>query len=447
MTLPATPWRDARAPLPRAWPPPSAASTAEVLRAVRAHDRHGDALHVLAAVAFAALCGLDQAPSAIGFAILISVAVVRFAVHPLLLTPLLRWTPFWLGLAWVSWSALSVLWSPLGSEALGDLSPQRALLAAVALFPVIDRARLFAWTLLLSASLNAGVQVAQRVGWVEPPNGPTWRPSGIVALPSVAAINGGIALLLALGLAVHARAAARCTLVALAALCAAGIVITSSRHPALSLVVALLLEGAILLAAGHVRLRTVGVAAAVLVLLGGSALALVGGDFLRYLGDLQRDAAASARGEVGFSSIHLRFFWWRVAAEQWLAHPLAGGGLGSFPAHLASHADTAGFIAESGIDRTEVLQRHPHSSYLRALAETGLVGFALLAGLLWSCVRRGLRAAARDPVAGAATAALLFVALATAGECVELMNVAYGPAVVVAAIAALPPAEEARPRV
>jgi hypothetical protein len=62
-------------------------------------------------------------------------------------------------------------------------------------------------------------------------------------------------------------------------------------------------------------------------------------------------------------------------------------------------------------------------------------------------VRRGLRAAARDPLAGAATAALVFVAIATAGECVELMNVAYGPAVVVAAIAALPRAIEARPRV
>jgi len=447
MTLPATPWRDARAPLPRAWPPPSSASTAEVLRAVRAHDRHGDALHVVAAVLFTALCGLDQAPSAIGLAVLLSVAGVRFVVHPVLLTPLLRWTPFWLGLAWVAWSALSAMWSPAGGAALGDLSPQRALLAAVALFPVIDRARLLAWALVLAASLNAGVQVAQRVGWVEPPNGPTWRPAGIVALPSVAAINGGIALMLALGLTVRARAAAKGALVALAALCAAGIVITSSRHPALSLVCALLLEGAILAAAGHVRVRTLGIAAAMLAALGGAALVLVGGDFLRYLADAQRDAAASARGEVGFSSIHLRFFWWRVAWEQWLAHPFAGGGIGSFPEFLASHAGTAEFIERSGIDRAEVLQRHPHSSYLRALAETGAVGFLLFAGLLWSCVRRGLRAAVRNPLAGAATAALVFVAIATAGECVELMNVAYGPAVVVAAIAALPRATEARPRV
>ena len=147
------------------------------------------------------------------------------------------------------------------------------------------------------------------------------------------------------------------------------------------------------------------------------------------------------RGETGFSSIHARLFWWRLGIEEWLAHPLRGGGLGSFRGFVEAHPATADFVAASGITREEVLQKHPHSSYVRALAETGVVGLALLVGAILACLRCGFARIGRDPLIAGATAAVLFVALATAGECVELMNVAYAPAIVVIAIAALPRAD------
>jgi hypothetical protein len=78
---------------------------------------------------------------------------------------------------------------------------------------------------------------------------------------------------------------------------------------------------------------------------------------------------------------------------------------------------------------------------VRALAETGVVGFLLFTGAIVACLRCGLARIGRDPLVAGATAAVFFVALATAGECVELMNVAYAPAVVAIAIAALPRAD------
>ena len=441
MSVPCTPWFDRRAALTRAWPPPSGEALAAAMRDVRARDRHGDALHLAAGVLFVYLSALDQAPNSAAFAILLTVALTRFAVFPVLFTPLLRWPPFWLGLAWVAWSALSALWSPLGAGALGMLGSHRALLALVALFPVIDRARILAWTLVLAVGTNAAVQVLQKLGWVAQPGGLTWRPTGIVALPAVAAINAGIAILLSLALLVDARWPARIALVALAALAAAGLVLSSSRNPALSLVLPLLLLPILLVAGGHVRARAVvGTAIAVVVVAAG-ALAVFGGEFTRYMQDAQRDAAAALRGETGFSSIHARLFWWRLGIEEWLAHPLRGGGLGSFRGFVEAHPATADFVAASGITREEVLQKHPHSSYVRALAETGVVGFMLLAGAILACFRCGLARVGRDPLVAGATAAVFFVALATAAECVELMNVAYAPAVVAIAIAALPRAD------
>lgn len=441
MSIPATPWFDRGAALTRAWPPPSGPALAAAMRDVRARDRHGDALHTIAAVLFVYLSALDQAPNSVAFAILLPIACIRFTVFPVLFTPLLRWPPFWLGLAWVAWSALSALWSPMGVGSLAALNMQRALLALIALFPVIDRARLLAWTLVLAVGTNASVQVMQRLGWVDQPGGLTWRPTGIVALPAVAAINAGIAILLALALMVGARWPARIALLALAALAAAGLVLSSSRHPALSLVFPMLLLPILLVAGGHVRPRAVVATAVALVFVAGGALAVFGGEFTRYMQEAQRDAEAAMRGETGFSSIHARLFWWRLGVEQWLAHPVQGGGLGSFRGFVDAHPATADFVAASGITREEVLQKHPHSSYVRALAETGIVGFSLFAGAIVACIRCGLARIRRDPLVAGATAAVFFVALATAGECVELMNVAYAPAVVAIAIAALPRAD------
>jgi O-antigen ligase len=438
MSLPCTPWFDSGTPDTRAWPPPSGLALGAAMRDVRARDRHGDAIHLAAAIAFAFLVPLGQAPASIGLALLFTIALIRGVVFPVLFTPLLRWPPLWLGLAWVAWSAASSMWSPVGGDSLKVLSPQRVLLAAVALFPMLDRVRLIAWALVCGVGCNAMVQVLQSFGWLHVDDRPTWRPAGFAGLPAVAAINAGIALLLGLSLIVGVRISARVALGVLISISAAGLVLTSSRHPTIALVFALPFLPLLLVIGGHVRLRAALKGAAMFLLVAVASLIAFGQDFLPYLEAAQRDVRAALRGEAGFSSIHARLFWWQLGIEEWLAHPIAGGGLSSFRGFVELHPSTFVFVAESGISLDEVLQKHPHSSYVRALAETGIVGFALLVGLVFACMRSGLLMLGRDPMIVGAVVSTMFVALATAGECIELMNVAYAPAVIAVTLAAAP---------
>ena len=456
MSMWATPWFDRSTPAPRAWPPPTQANLLDVLRGIRTRDRHGHALHVGAAVLFAFLAPLDQGPNSVASIVLLSVAAVRMVVFPALGTALLRWPPLWLAAAWVGWMALSAAWSG-GTSHHADGSPenhplrliagQRMLLAVVALFPVIEASRAIAWALIASAATNGAVQVAQKFGVLLPPKGASWRPSGIVALPAVAAMNAGSAILLATALWTRERLAGRAALAVALALCAAGMALAASRQPLLALVPSLLILATMLVVHGFARPRAVVAGLAAMALLALLATLATGGAVVRYLAAAQQEAEAAMRGEVGFSSIHLRLHWWRLGLEQWMAHPWTGGGLGSFTGFVAAHPDTADFMARSGISEREMLQAHPHSTYVRALAETGLVGFALLAALLATVLRAALRNAAdaaqrtvrRAPVeVVGACAALCFLLLSTAAECVELMNVAYAHLAVIVALCALP---------
>jgi O-antigen ligase len=65
-----------------------------------------------------------------------------------------------------------------------------------------------------------------------------------------------------------------------------------------------------------------------------------------------------------------RYQYWQSARYANATHPWKGIGPGTFEFWWARHATTAGFI------------RDAHSLYFETLAETGIVGFALLAGLL-----------------------------------------------------------------
>ena len=152
------PWFDASIAIPRAWPPARVDCAMAALSAVRARDRNGHLLHTIAAVIFVYAGALNQAPNGIATAGLLAMALARLLVFPALFAPLLRWPPLWLGLAWVAWSALSVTWSPAGPSALRWLASDRLLLTTLALWPVLDRARLLAWTLVLAATTNAETQ-------------------------------------------------------------------------------------------------------------------------------------------------------------------------------------------------------------------------------------------------------------------------------------------------
>jgi O-antigen ligase len=81
-----------------------------------------------------------------------------------------------------------------------------------------------------------------------------------------------------------------------------------------------------------------------------------------------------------------RYQFWQAALDASATHPWKGIGPGTFEFWWARHATTDGFI------------RNAHTLYFETLAETGIIGLALLGGLLlWVlgvAVRRSLRAPA-----------------------------------------------------
>ena len=444
-----SPWLDRTTPVPRAWPPPAQPDIADTLRDIRTRDRYGHVLHVAAALLFAFFAPLDQGPNSVASIVLVSITLVRVLTFPALFTPLLRWTPLWIALAWVGWTALSATWSPR-SDALRLLNGQRLLLGVLALWPVLDHTRALAWALVLAAATNAAVQVAQKFGVLLPAHGASWRPSGLVALPAVAAINGGSAILLSMALLMGTRGIERVALYAVIMLCGVGITLAASRFPALAFIPALILLSFMLVRLGYATRRSMMRTVLVLAVLATIALVAVGEDFLRYLRLAAADAQAGSRGDVGFSSIHLRVFWWKASFAEFLQHPVIGGGVGSFTGFVDGYAGTRPFLERSGISLAEALPLHPHSSYLRALAETGIIGFTLFCSMIIAVLLGAFRNAVRNPnrscaVVVGACASLVFILLCTSSECVELMNVAYAHLVVVIAICALPRTDHAPP--
>ena len=437
-----SPWFDRTAPLPRAWPPVSPLNLGEALRDIARHDRYGHALHLGAAVVFAALAPLDHAPNSVATIALYAIALARAIRFPALWTPLLRWTPLWLGLAWVGALLLALACAP-GETAPRTLNALRYLLVPAALFPVVAGdprgAGLLARTLVAAAAFNAAVQVFQRFGLLLPAQGASWRPSGLTALPAVAAINAGSAIIVALALSAGASIRARIALVAAIAACAVGMMLAASRQPVLALPLGIAVLLALLLATGRLRPR-----AAMGLLAPPAAVAAIGFLFFGrpmagYFSTAVGDATAILRGEPVWSSLQVRLIWWRIGLDAFLAHPWTGCGPGSFRPLVEASPDLPRLIEETGISREEMVPLHPHSTYVRALAETGLAGAATLGALIASMLAAAWRTARRGPVeASGALAAITFVLLCSATECVELMNLAFSYLMVLIAIAALP---------
>ena len=98
-----------------------------------------------------------------------------------------------------------------------------------------------------------------------------------------------------------------------------------------------------------------------------------------------------------------RYQFWQSAIHANATHPWRGIGPGTFQFWWAQHATADGFI------------RNAHSLYFETLAETGVIGFALLGGLLlWFVAVAGRRAVREPPalrvwLAGAAASMAAFM--------------------------------------
>ena len=112
-------------------------------------------------------------------------------------------------------------------------------------------------------------------------------------------------------------------------------------------------------------------------------------------------AANSPGGRLTSGLGSNRYDFYRVALDEFLAHPLLGSGADNFQQQYLAHG------------RSQETPRYPHSIELRTLAETGLAGAALalvgLAAAVWAGLRacRPVRALRLDPLGAAVAAAAM----------------------------------------
>jgi hypothetical protein len=136
------------------------------------------------------------------------------------------------------------------------------------------------------------------------------------------------------------------------------------------------------------RALAVSVAAAVVAVAAGApgALERAWHDFKQPTGVVAPRDESTVFGRLSAANGNSRYQFWQAAAHANATDPWRGIGPGTFEFWWSRHATTDGFI------------RNAHSLYFETLAETGIVGLALLGGLvLWFlgvAVRRSLRAAA-----------------------------------------------------
>lgn len=94
--------------------------------------------------------------------------------------------------------------------------------------------------------------------------------------------------------------------------------------------------------------------------------------------------SAASQGEVTVDALGRRLVMWRVVFEEWQGHWWLGTGPGVFERALLDG------IERGQIDPLLSEYRHPHSQFLSALLETGLVGLMVFVMLLAVVVRRFL---------------------------------------------------------
>jgi hypothetical protein len=140
--------------------------------------------------------------------------------------------------------------------------------------------------------------------------------------------------------------------------------------------------------------QLVGIAAGAVVVVALGVVLASGGDPAAWAERVADDFTSPATAEetespsrLGELSSNSRWDWWREAWDIFEADPIAGAGAGSFS------------IARRPIRRSTIDAKEPHSIPLQFLAETGLVGFALLAGAVAAAIAAIARKAGRARVA------------------------------------------------
>ncbi len=372
----------------------------------------------------------------------------------------------WAGLgalaAFAVWTLLSTLWSPSAAQPV--LAFERSSVYVLALAAALALATSSASAVMLAAGVLGGIVVLCADGLLSRVDGTSTTPRLLepVGYENAVGILATVGILVALGLAANA-AVARLRLLAFASapLPAATLYLTYSRGAWLALAVGVCvafvvethrrrLLGTVALALPAAVLADLSAAKAQrgawlgLALVACTILALaIGAVAPRFAGSghSRRAAAAAAfvllavawaaashnpGGRLVSASSNGRAAYWSVAWQEAQAHPLLGGGAGSYAAYWER------------LRATDFPAQNAHNLYLETLAELGPLGLALLA-LAFGLPIVAARRARGHPAVTAATAGFAAFAVHAAVDwdfqlaAVTVAAVVLGGAVLVAA--------------
>lgn len=300
-----------------------------------------------------------------------------FSAHPVLTSALM---------AFVAWATISILWSQSESAALTSI--QRYALN-LALFPIvwvaIRRREEVNWLII---TLILGTAIAAAYGLVRPPSNPNAidtsdaaRATGTIgdANQFAAVLVAGLALSLAVAVGPVTTFSVRALAVLTSAMCVMAIFLTLSRGGLVALAVAMI---ASVFMAG--RWRPALSVLALLVAVGGVIY------FTSFASVPAQQRITAISGGTG------RIDLWTVGWRMVQAKPVAGVGAGNFPITSIHYLLRPGATqrADFIVDTPKVA----HNTYLQVLAELGVVGFALFAGIVvfsLACIVRAARAFTR----------------------------------------------------
>ncbi len=411
-------------PKPPYWPPQSDPKViASALQYVRHRDPYGNVAHQILAMAYCFTLPLSTAGNAVTFALLAGYGLLRSPNTWRCYNPLLLSATLGAVVLFVGWYAMSTTWSVDTAQGLDELAAARVMALPLMLWPVIDKMHWYIGAALAGVAAQNVVQTLQFFelldyqhgasgrlgGWVQPIQTGAWCAAALCWHCSALLTSRQMWLRLLSGAGVAAAGA--------------GLLASGSRGPWIAAAVAV---PAVLLV---VFVRAPSARRAALVFAGGGLLALVAGWFAAsgFLNDRIGGAVAEYRAAVDeqeyWTSTGSRIAFWSWAIDIWQPSPIIGAGAGSFPkkmrelpqyqqtlerARMSEVYELEGaewaVSAEQPLDvlpgyekalatgerRIELYldHDHAHSTYFHTLAGTGVVGLALLVGMLVLIARR-----------------------------------------------------------
>ena len=405
-------------PKPPCWPPlTDPREIAASLSYVRAIDPIGGKIHQIAAIAYCATLPLVTAGNGVTFAILALVAVVRLPFTWRCYNPLLCVGTILSAALFVGWYALSASWSSDPAQGLDELRAARVMALPFMLWPVIDQVIWYIGAALAGVAAQNIVQGMQHLGLVAYGHGASGRLGGLIH-PIQTGAWCAAAMCWHLSAAVVARSP-RVKILSLIGLmlAAAGLLATGSRGPWLAAAVATPMTATvIMIRRQEARKPIAGLAVLGIILF--ATVWLARPSFLaERVGGAWKEYRAAVENQEYWTSAGSRIGFWTWAIDIWKQSPVIGEGAGSYKTELdrlpqyqaaLERARNSALVEGTG-DAGELLieddrdpaaagedalaegerrvqlyldHDHAHSTYFQTLAGTGIIGIALLLGLL-----------------------------------------------------------------